>query len=578
MPADAVDEPLPGHVVAVRFESDHWWHERLLVWPVTTSAWCVYTPDGDFYTEPTMVWEEVLFLERAGVRPAAMRGANVVEFDPAVSLAELSDLVRSGRNGAIQAVMRLGGLAAPVPTRMVGPDGTIQALPRPQRLRRGQLPVLGPPVTLARSHARRRGPLGDTRGDLIKNAFLAMIEAEDLGVDAPLVLPIGGSDDEWRVAEPGSAFGPVGTIVSLADMVWTGRLWGVAADAEGNEVPVQKVAVADKEGASGFLKARAATFLSLLPPPLPPPDEDPAVSTPRGARADAEAAEDLPKRPLTAIGQLRAQLGGRTGSNGLDEVLNDAGEGDPGGGGAAGNTEAEIDVRVLEVDYDAQGVRYKPWKAVVAECVIHYFRDWPLDGPMTALGVMKHMEKFGPMPTQWVEAFARRKHLATTDRAYHELMLLAEAFEAFGCYDQLNMPTSAGVEILMRRFQTILEAHAVPGAKPNYSMAASYSGVAMMEDGVSPELRTYGARRLKEKYLESQVQRIGRGGGAAPTDNHGAVDDPIADGYLAAAAAGTTGAAPEGSGAGQSARGGASKGRGRGRGRRGLAPPAAPQS
>jgi len=420
--------------------------------------------------------------------------------------------------------------------------------------------------------------LGDTRGDLIKNAFLAMIEAEDLGVDAPLVLPIGDSDDEWRVAEPGSAFGPVGTIVSLADMVWTGRLWGVAADAEGNEVPVQKVAVADKEGASGFLKARAATFLSLLPPPLPPPDEGPAVNTPRSARADAEAAEDLPKRPLTAIGQLRAQLGGRTGSNGLDEVINDAGEGDPGGGGAAGNTEAEIDVRVLEVDYDAQGVRYKPWKAVVAECVIHYFRDWPLDGPMTALGVMKHMEKFGPMPTQWVEAFARRKHLATTDRAYHELMLLAEAFEAFGCYDQLNMPTSAGVEILMRRFQTILEAHAVPGAKPNYSMAASYSGVAMMEDGVSPELRTYGARRLKEKYLESQVQRIGRGGGAAPTDNHGAVDDPIADGYLAAAAAGTTGAAPEGSGAGQSARGGASKGRGRGRGRRGLAPPAAPQS
>ena len=195
MPADAVDEPLPGHVVAVRFESDHWWHERLLVWPVTTSAWCVYTPDGDFYTEPTMVWEEVLFLERAGVRPAAMRGANVVEFYPAVSLAELSDLVRSGRNRAIQAVMRLMGLAAPVPTRMVGPDGAIQALPRPQRLRRGQLPVLGPPVTLARSHARRRGPLGDTRGDLIKNAFLAMIEAEDLRVDAPLVLPIGDGDD-----------------------------------------------------------------------------------------------------------------------------------------------------------------------------------------------------------------------------------------------------------------------------------------------------------------------------------------------------------------------------------------------
>eukprot|EP00972_Heterocapsa_arctica_P037481 5518468-Heterocapsa_arctica.AAC.1 len=121
----------------------------------------------------------------------------------------------------------------------------------------------------------------------------------------------------------------------------------------------------------------------------------------------------------------------------------------------------------------------------------------------------------------------------------------------------------------MRHFQTILQAHAVPGAKPYYSMAASYSGAALLEDGVSPELRTYGARRLKEKYLESQVQRVGRGGGG-PTD--GAADDPIADGYLAVLAA--IAMAP---GADPSARGGAGKGRGRGRGRRGLAPPAAPQ-
>jgi hypothetical protein len=238
-----------------------------------------------------------------------------------------------------------------------------------------------------------------------------------------------------------------------------------------------------------------------------------------------------------------------------------------------------LDVRVLEVDYDAQGTRYKPWKTVCAESVAHHFRDWPLDGPLTAHSVMKHIEKYGPMPTQWIESWARRKHVASTDRAYHELMLLGEAFEAFGCYDQVNMPSLAGIEILMRRFQTILEAHAVPGAKPNYAMAASYSGVALLEDGVSPELRTYGARRLKEKYLETQVQRIGRGGGT-PASGAGdaAAEDPIVEGIanvtLAAAAA-----APEGSGAGPPAgRGGGGRGRGRGRGRRGLAAPAAAQS
>eukprot|EP00972_Heterocapsa_arctica_P053692 7910627-Heterocapsa_arctica.AAC.1 len=82
MVADVVDEPLPGHVIAVRFENDHWWHERLLVWPVTTCAWCIYSPDGDFYTAPSMVWEEVIFLERAGVRPPPLRGANCLRAQP----------------------------------------------------------------------------------------------------------------------------------------------------------------------------------------------------------------------------------------------------------------------------------------------------------------------------------------------------------------------------------------------------------------------------------------------------------------------------------------------------------------
>ena len=80
-------------------------------------------------------------------------------------------------------------------------------------------------------------------------------------------------------------------------------------------------------------------------------------------------------------------------------------------------------------------------------------------------------------------------------------------------YDQVNLPALAGIEILVRRFQTLLEAHAVPGAKPNYGMAEAYAGASLLEDGVSPELRTFGARRLREKQLENSVQRVS---GAAP--------------------------------------------------------------
>eukprot|EP00972_Heterocapsa_arctica_P018780 2776995-Heterocapsa_arctica.AAC.1 len=67
-----------------------------------------------------------------------------------------------------------------------------------------------------------------------------MIEADEHGADAPRILPIADGESEWRVAEPGSSLGPVGTIVPLPAMAWTGRLWGVALDNGGNEVPVRK--------------------------------------------------------------------------------------------------------------------------------------------------------------------------------------------------------------------------------------------------------------------------------------------------------------------------------------------------
>eukprot|EP00974_Lingulodinium_polyedra_P073365 7102823-Lingulodinium_polyedra.AAC.2 len=144
--------------------------------------------------------------------------------------------------------------------------------------------------------------------------------------------------------------------------------------------------------------------------------------------------------------------------------------------------------------------------------------------------------------------------------------------EAFGCYDQLNLPALAGAEILFRRFQTIIEAHAVPGAKPNYLMASAYSGIALLEDGVAPELRVYGARKIREKQVEVSVQRAGAGLGAPHADAGGA-------GAAAAAAPGLGDDAmlPPGGAVEMppAAAGKGAKGRGRGRGRRGLGPPAA---
>ncbi|CAK0813443.1 unnamed protein product, partial [Prorocentrum cordatum] len=274
----------------------------------------------------------------------------------------------------------------------------------------------------------------------------------------------------WRVAEPGLAFGEMGA------------------------------------AAAGFRRAAARRLseeefknqrLALFSPPTPRRPPEPAIALEAGAR-EAEAA-------------------------GAGSPLNERtlGEPPPGAAATATNNEAATDARVLEVDWDAQGERHKDWKEVRRESTSHSFLDWPLDG------VMKHIDRFGPMPTAWLEARGRRRHVAPSDRAYHQLRVLAESFEQSWCYDQVNMPCLAGIEVLMRRFQTLLEAHSVPGAKPNYSMASAYSGTAMLEDAAAPDLRIYGARRLKEKVLEESAQR---GGLAAPQADGYGEDDPCAAG------------------------------------------------
>ena len=48
-------------------------------------------------------------------------------------------------------------------------------------------------------------------------------------------------------------------------------------------------------------------------------------------------------------------------------------------------------VRVLEVDWDDQEDRFKPWRSVVAESWNETFKDWPIEGPSASLALAKHI-------------------------------------------------------------------------------------------------------------------------------------------------------------------------------------------
>eukprot|EP00959_Pyramimonas_sp_CCMP1952_P252100 5267489-Pyramimonas_sp.AAC.1 len=89
---------------------------------------------------------------------------------------------------------------------------------------------------------------------------------------------------------------------------------------------------------------------------------------------------------------------------------------------------------------------------------------------------MKHIERTGGDLRLWLQLWARAKQVDVNDRVMHELNCLVDMMFYASTFDQLNAPALASFEVLARRFQTILDAHRIPGRAPNWQMARFYSG------------------------------------------------------------------------------------------------------
>ena len=63
----------------------------------------------------------------------------------------------------------------------------------------------------------------------------------------------------------------------------------------------------------------------------------------------------------------------------------------------------------------------KRWRDVVKESYTPVFEEKPLEGPATALYLIKHVERHGGDPRLWLQLWMRAKHVESTDRTYHEL-------------------------------------------------------------------------------------------------------------------------------------------------------------
>ena len=152
----------------------------------------------------------------------------------------------------------------------------------------------------------------------------------------------------------------------------------------------------------------------------------------------------------------------------------------------------------------------------------------------------------------------RDKKMEPNDRIVHELNVLIGILTYMACYDQLNGPCLASMEIVARRVQQIVDAYSIPGKPPNWDMAKHLGGKTDPTDVVSKDLRAWAARQAKDEVdiasVRARQQTQTRTAATAADDGQG-------------------GGCASDSGYGGGGRGsGRGNGRGRGRGSRALGP------
>lgn len=131
------------------------------------------------------------------------------------------------------------------------------------------------------------------------------------------------------------------------------------------------------------------------------------------------------------------------------------------------------DLRTLPLFFDPQGNRRQEFSLAVARMSQDSMPGGGLllDGPPSTLGVLKSMVARGLTPVTDHEHWVRTHDLPRGDRSVYEMEVITRALEAFAMNDQINLPNSKGIELLLRRWQLIREAHRISPGAPDYSSA-----------------------------------------------------------------------------------------------------------
>ena len=163
------------------------------------------------------------------------------------------------------------------------------------------------------------------------------------------------------------------------------------------------------------------------------------------------------------------------------------------------------DLRVLPVTFDAQGIRKREFAQAVAAMVegVPQGGGLQLEGPATALNVLKALRDQAMTPTSFHEFWLRSAEIPRGDRSTYEHEVLSRILESIVTVDQLNVSGLQGVELLVRRLQVIREAHRISPTSPDYSSAEHFMGWRYRKGahGVDRDLAQHVASELKSEAM-----------------------------------------------------------------------------
>ena len=172
------------------------------------------------------------------------------------------------------------------------------------------------------------------------------------------------------------------------------------------------------------------------------------------------------------------------------------------------------DLRVLPVQFDAEGTRRREFSSVVERLN----GDPPqggglqLTGPATCLKHLRSLRDQGFTPITFHEHWIRSSDISKGDRSTFEHECLSRILESLLVVDQVNAPSLQSAELLCRRMLVIREAHRINPNSPDYSAADIYMGWRFRKSGqgYDPALAAHVAEELKAEASIAKEARKAR--------------------------------------------------------------------